>query len=327
MNQYNTLFYQKSSFKWYMIIGCLYCFLASLAGCVFSFLNVTGEEYILMLFCGSFTLLLNLVFAYMLIYGVILKKFYIEITTEYLKVLLPFKSKTTYWKEIYNAGMYESSNNLIITILLKKDKDRKTKRTILNNLNLLFGLAPCSFQIPLLFFKDIDGEEVLSIIVKQIDKNYISNLISTETYKKRTESIIKAIITSIICFVILEIIYGFTLYMLNVNYIVIPLLGCFVILSGFNKYYLEKSFNIFVRLWVGFICLIQIPVAIIGASLVEIIMQLGFITITDVFNFTYSSFLDFMHNPSEQTEIIIFSTICFFIGALKGRVNKFKYGR
>jgi len=53
--------------------------------------------------------------------------------------------------------------------------------------------------------------------------------------------------------------------MLDANYIVIPFFGCFVILSGFNKYYLEKSFNIFVRLWVGYICLIQIPVAIIGA--------------------------------------------------------------
>jgi len=325
VNQYNILFYQKSSFKWYTIMACLYLFLFSLAGCVFFFLNITGEDYILMLFCGLLMLLLNLASAYMLIYGAILKKFYIEITTEYLKVSLPFKSKKSYWKEIYSAGMYEPRNGLNITILLEKDKDRKTKRSISNNLNLMFGLPPCSFQIPLMIFRDIDDEKLLSIIVKQINKNYISNLINIETYKEPTESIIKAIITSILCFIILEIIYGCTIYMFNINFIEIPIIGCFVILSGFNKYYLEKSFNIFVRLWVGFICLIQIPVAIIGVSLVDIIMQLGLITITDVYNFTYNCFLEFIHNPSEQTEIIIFAMICFFIGALIGRVYKLKY--
>ena len=144
-------------------------------------------------------------------------------------------------------------------------------------------------------------------------------------HKEHPENIVKAMITSILCFIVVEVVYGFSLYMLDSNYIVIPIFGCFLILSGFNKCYVEKSFNILVRIWLGFICLIQIPVAIIGLSIVEtIISQRIIITITDVFNIFYGYYMHILYAPSEQTELIIYAVICFLIGALKGRVYKFK---
>jgi hypothetical protein len=292
-----------------------------LAAFVFFIINAVPEEddYILLLFCSIGTFIFILLFVYLFIFGGILKKFYIEVTSDYIKVSLPFKSNITYWKDVHDAGMYESKNNLIIAILLEKDKIKKTRRTIFNSLSLLYGSPPSSFQIPLGIFKDIDSEKLFKIIIEQINKNNVSIEINTETYKENPENITKAIISSGLCFIILEIIYEFIIHILDIDYVMIAVLGCMLIISSFNKYYIEKSFNIFVRLWVGFLCLIQIPVAIIGAPIIQTIMSQGFIiTIADVINISRNSFYYLMHESSGQ-DMIIYIILSFIIGALNGR--------
>lgn len=322
LNQYNTLFYQKSNYKRSLNVFYSIYILIFLAAFLFIIINTVPEndDYILLLLSSIVMFMLILLFAYLFIFGGILKKFYIEVTSDYLKVSLPFKSNITYWKDVYDAGMYESKNNLIIAILLEKDKIKKTRRTIFNSLSLLYGAPPSSFQIPLGIFKDIDSEKLFEIIIEQIDKNNVSTEINAETYKENTENITKAIISSGLCFIILEIIYEFIIHILDIDYAMIAVLGCMLIIASFNKYYIEKSFNIFVRLWVGFLCLIQIPVAIIGAPIIQTIMSQGFIiTIADVINISRNSFYYFM-NDSSGKDMILYIVLSFIIGAFNGRV-------
>jgi hypothetical protein len=321
MEQYSIPFYQKSSFKWYMNLLFLFCTLFSAAGAIFFFVIIMKDDFIMGIFGGLFMLMLSLFFAYMFIAVGILKKFHIEMTSEYINVCLPFKSKIVYWREIYEAQVYELNNNTMIAILLEKDRKKKSKRTISNNVNSLFGAPACSFQIPLRLFKDIDAQKLLLTIGEQLNKVDIKYEINSEDYEEHDNSLIKAIITSSLFCIITSAIYGFTIYKIEVNYVVIPVFGCFLIISGFNKYYLEKSFNLTIRLWLGLICLMQVPAAIIG---VIIISERYSITVNNILSVTQEYFEYLVHNPLKQVPVIIVAIICFAIGAFRGRTNKEK---
>lgn len=325
MQQYNIPFYQKSSLKWHTNLLFLFCTIVMAACSIFFFIVVIKEDFMEGLFFGLFMLILSFCFAYILISVGILKKFYIEMTSEYIRFSTPFKTRTVYWREIYEAQVYEFNNNIMLSILLEKDINKKRKRTISNSLDSLQGVPPNSFQISLRLFKDIDPQRLLLTIGEQVNKvdtkDYINVECLSEDNKEYDNSMIKAIIASVFFSIISSIIYGFTIYKLEKNYVILPIFGCYLIISGFNKYYLEESFNLIIRLLLGLICLIQVPTAIIGA----IIISEGFrFTVNDIWIITCEYFKYLFQNPLKQIVVIIIAIICFTIGAFKGRTRKEK---
>lgn len=325
VEKYNIPFCQKSSFRWYLNAIFLFCTLGMAAGSVIFFVFISKDNPIEGFFFGLFSLGLSSLFGYQFISVSILKRFFIEITEEYLKFSVPFKSKKVYWREIYDVQGYNANNNTYIAILLEKDKNKKRKRTISNNFNSLYGVPACSFQIPLNLFKDIDAQRLLLTIDEQVNKIDKKDVINAENVEEIHEecgnSIVKAISVSVLSCLIIGIIYGFSIYKLEKNYLVIPILGCFLIISCFNKYYIEKSFNLLVRLLVGLICFIQVPIGLIGLFMMS--SKLSF-TIQNIIEIIHEYCIYLVQNLSEQIIIIIIAVVCFLLGALKGRTYEAK---
>lgn len=321
MEEYSIPFFQKSYLKLSMILLLLVLSAALAASSIFFFAIVMKDEFIVGLFFGLFMLIVSFFFAYMLLFIGILKRLYVEMTLEYIKISFLFKTKVVYWREIQEVQAYEAGNNIIVGILLKKDKDEKRRRSISNNFSSLLGVPPYSFQIPIRFFKDIDIGRFLLTMDNQINKANLTVEVNFESHEEYENSIIKAIITSSFFCILTSVIYGFTIYKLEANYVVIPMFACLLIVSGFNKYYLEKSFNLNIRFLLGLICSIQFPIAIIAAIIMPSIFDnLEYEIMSEIAG--YFEYL--VHYPLEQIAGIIVTIICFLIGFFKGRTNNEK---
>lgn len=322
MEQYNLPLYQKSSLKWSMILLFTIFTLFFTAISIFS-LIIMKDELLLGLLIGLFFLIFSIVCAYIVICVGILKRFYIEMTSEYIRVKLPLKSKTVYWNEIYDTQLYSYSNNTIISILLKKDVNKKKKRTISNNFNTMQGIPPYSFQISLMIFKDIDAKKLFLTIGEHINRADIKENADidslNERYEENDDNIVIAIITSILTYIVISAIDGIIIYKSEKNYLIIPIFGAFLIIAVFNKYYLKKTFNLIIRFYLGLICFLQVPTATI---IFIIISEKIKFTITNILNVTDEYFNYILHNPFKSILVIIVAISCFVIGGFKGRTKK-----
>jgi hypothetical protein len=322
MNKYKLPVLIKSSLKRYMSALFVFSTIGMAAVSILIFISLMRVKFIEGLLIGLCSLLMSLFMAYTYIFTSVLKKFCIEMTTEYIKVNLPFKTKMAYWREINDVYLYSHSNNTFVGILLHKDIRKKAKRTISNNFDSLYGVPPTSFQIPLLYFADVDIEKLLTTIDEQVDKNESKDYKSIEnSYKDNEEesnSLIKATIASVLISVTTTIVYAFAIYKIKKNFVAIPIFGAFLVISVFNKYYVEKKFSLGIRLLLGILCLIQVPAAIIGS----IIFSMGTeVTVNNVIDITLEYFTYLMRNPIEQSAVIIVAIICFAFGTIKGRVR------
>lgn len=322
MNKYKLPLLIKSNLKWYMSALFVFSAIGMAAISIVIFVSITKDKFIEGLLIGLGSLLMSLLLGYPYIFASVLKKFSIEMTTEYIKVRLPFKTKMAYWREIHDVYLYSQGNKTLVGILLHKDIKKKTKRTISNNFNSIYGVPPTSFQIPLLYFADVDIEKLLRTIDEQVDLNESADYRSIEnSYKDNEEqgnSLIKAAIASVIASVTTTIVYALTIYLIKKNYVVIPIFGAYLIISVFNKYYVEKKFSLCIRLLLGILCLIQVPTAVI----VAIIFSMGAeLSMSNVLDITLEYFTYLVRNPIEQSAVIIVAIICFAFGAIKGRVR------
>lgn len=320
MEQYNLPFLKKSDLKGRIKFLLIFCALCMGAGSIFFFSIMLEDDFYKCLILGVFLLIFSLYFAYTFIAAQILKIFYIEVTKEYLKFSIPFKTTLIYWNEIFSAQIIENKNK-IISILLIKDINKIKMRSISKNFNSFLGVPPHSFQIPLMYFKDIDAERLLSTIGKQMEKNEYKSYIENINFNNEEcdNNIAKAIIISSFFCILMSVIYGLALYKLEKNYVVIPLLGSLLIISAFNKYYIEENFNIVIRVLVGLICFIQEPLAI-----AMMLMLSENLVLKDSINVVIEYLTDLIHNPLDQIFIIIIAFVCFIIGAFDGRTKKEK---
>jgi len=321
MEKYNLPFCQKSSFKWYAITLFIFGIILFTAMAVLFPFLIPKDKFLVALIFSLCMLLLAVFFTYLLIYAGILKKFYIEMTFEYISYFVLFQRKKAYWKDIYQAQLYEFNGNTVAAVLLNKDRNKIRKRTILNNFNSLYGVPQYSFQIPLMYFDEINPDKLLRTIGEQINKDEIIEATinnETEDFEEPSNSIVKAVLASILICLIIGAVYGYTIYKLEKNYMIIPILGCFLIISVFNKYYIEKSFSLIIRLLLGLICLIQLPIAVIAAITISEKIN---ISINLIFDITIQYFKYLFQNPMNQIAFIIAAIICFVIGILKGRVK------
>lgn len=318
---YNIPFHQRSSLKPYVNVVSVLFSIITVFDSVIIFIGETKENFVSKLLIGMLFLVLGLISAYIFIFGQILKKFYIEMTSEYLKVFLPFKSKKVYWKDIYDAELYDYNNknnkNNIITVLLERDKD---KRTILGTLDSLYGVPQYSFKMPLSLFNNVDEQKLMYTMQRLIEKAYKNDKanieILNESYEKDQNSVPKALATAILICALFSIIYGITMYKLQKNYVAIPILGCFFIIVGFNRFYLETEFSLKVRLLLGLICFLQVPAAVVGSTIMSDQMS---VNVSSILYITCEYFNYLIHNPLEQIAFIIVSIICFVLGAFQGR--------
>lgn len=321
MEKYDIPFSKKSSLKLGKSIAYLFFILFMAAFSILFLFFIMKDDFIMGLLGGVFMLVLTVFFAYVFITVAILKKFYIELTSEYIKFSSPFKCKIAYWGEIYKAEAYEYNKNCAFAILLKKDVNKR--RSISSSFSSLVGIPAYSFQIPMTYFNDLDIETLLLTVEDRINNSEAvqeaNDNILYDNSQDEDNNMGKAILISLLICAISSIIYGFSIYKLKSNYVVIPIFASMFIVSGFNKYYIEKFFSLIVRILLGFICLIQVPIAII----IDAIISSGLdFTGSNVLGIIIEYFRYTMSNPLSQAGTIIVAIICFYIGAFKGRTSK-----
>jgi hypothetical protein len=327
MTEYTIPFYKKSSLNKKLKLLYLFfiVFFAALS-LFFFFISKESNSFIEIIF-GVFLLITSCLFLYLFITIDVLNKFSIEITNEYIKFFSPFSRKMAYWTDIYNVEVYSYNNNPMISFLLTKDLNKKTKPSISNNLNALLGMPPASFQISINLFKDIDIEMIYNTISKQLDStpknnNDIIAEISNQVYEGSSNNLPKAILLSLIFSFTIGIIYGLSLYFLESNYVLIPILGSFLIIAAFDKYYLETSFSLPIRCLVGLICSLQVPISIISAIFIDLKLLLPRSKLSIILKMVISDIKNIFYNPPEYIVIIIISIVCFCIGLINGRISK-----
>lgn len=327
MTEYTIPFYKKSSLNKKLKLLYLFFIVFFVALSLFFFFISKESNSFIEIGFGVFLLITSCLFLYLFITIDVLNKFSIEITNEYIKFFSPFSKKMAYWTDICNVEVYSYNNNPMISFLLTKDLNKKTKPSISNNLNALLGMPPASFQISTNLFKDIDIEMLYNTITKQLDSipknnNDIITEISNQVYEGPSNNLPKAILLSLIFSFTIGIIYGISLYFLESNYVIIPILGSFLIIAVFDKYYLETSFSLPIRCLVGLICSLQVPISIISGIFIDLKLLLPYAKLSIILKMVISDIKNIFYNPHEYIVIIIIFIICFCIGLISGRASK-----
>lgn len=311
--------------KWQTNLLFLFCTVLFGAFSVFFIFVVIKDELAIGLFFGIFFLALTLLFLYLLI-AISLKRIFIEVTSDRIIAGLPFKTVSVRWEEIKEINSYSYNSNSYISVLLKKDTDKKPKRTFTNSSNALFGVPPYSFQIPMRLFKDIDIDLMLNAMIEQKNKTKCEDNkrveMNTKSSVEDENYLIKATLMSILISIIIGTIYGISMVKLGKNYIIIPIFCSLLIITVFNKYYIEDSFRLGIRILTGVLCSCQVPIAIITAVLLRERLS---ISLYSIFFIIKEYFYYLLINPTDQLFVIITLLVCFGIGAVKGRTKSNTY--
>lgn len=324
MKAYDIPYYEKSSLKLRTKLLFLFCSIFTLAISLILFTLVSADDMAEGLFFGVFMLIICIMCSYMFIFAAVLKKFHIEMTSEYIEVSLPYKKRKAYWRDICEASVYTYNNNVMLAILLEKDKNKK-RRTISGTFNSLSNIPQYSFQIPFNIFGSMEIDRLLYTIERQIERHASEKSADVDSIVEKNaeeqNSLIKAIVFSVLTSIGMSLIYGVSIYKIEKNYVAIPIFSSLLIIAVFNKYYLEKSFSLIIRLYVAMICLLQVPIAVI-----EAIMLSGKIkfTLSNAIEVTKEYFKYLYHNPTKQIAVIVVSVICIGMGAVKGRYSSRK---
>lgn len=313
MREYDLPFYQKSGLNRHMTFTLLGYTILFAATIYLIFIFMIEDHFIMGVVLTIITSIVCFVFMYIIIFAGILKVFYIEMTTEFIRVSLPFKAWTAYWKDISSVNFLKhDKNNETISITLSRQTTEKRKRTIFNNFFSLFGVTTYSHYISLDLFKNIDAGMLYYTIDNMVrwtpmeDWEKIEAL--TGNYEEPRNSIGKALISSFLVSIIIGIACGFIISMFMKAYVIVSLFGCVLVLAVFNRYYLKETANWLVRLLAGIICMIQVPITIfIQVSLVD-----GITLKSD----QYINY--FLHRPWESIIVIMILFMCFGFGIYFG---------
>lgn len=276
--------------------------------------------------CFLLFFILGIFFLYYFITVELLHKYYISLNEEGITVSAMYKKRYAKWVEIADVSLFEFNGNPTISILLEKDVCKRTKRSISNSINAMYNMPPASFSIGISMYKDIDIEKFCMTISQELEKSQHYKSMSIEEVLmleegKNSNNLGKALFFSFLMFIGSIIIYIVSLICFNINILVIPILTTFVIISVFNRYYIEESFNWKIRLYLSLICTLQYPISTVMILLLEnkLSINLENINLTITFLLDQVKALDINY-----IYILIFSVLVFFMGWSKGRARLFK---
>lgn len=134
--------------------------------------------------------------------------------------------------------------------------------------------------------------------------------------EEQENSFLNAIMSALILSVLIGVVYGYTMKAWDTNLVIIPIFGAWLIIAMFNRFYVEDYFNISIRLLLGLLCFLPIPIAIIETT----ILEGGYPFTWDEIVVVASGYLQWMiEEPLDYLDIVIVSLMCFAIGAIQGR--------
>ncbi|QAA33155.1 hypothetical protein [Clostridium manihotivorum] len=285
----------------------------------FFFPTDDNEALVLKVFFILFTLFLLILWLYM---G-ILKRSYLEITKEYIKTGSLFGSKTITWDKAADVSIYKQNHNTMIGIITK-EKLSKRKDSLGTLFSDLFG-GTFSLAISLMIYPDIDIERLyLTIsnrIESQLNKEAIENqtnltdedTIDIQEYQKKNSSFLISLFKCIFASFAIGILYGYSMYFFNKNFLLIPLIGLIIILYLYNKNYEERAVNFVFRLLIGLTCTIQIFVADMLSIYLTMKLPLQLDYISEFLRYYFKYLLSV-----NGVMVLIIAFVLFVVGTFQG---------
>ena len=271
-NQYYPIpFMIRSGYK----CGMHLCFIFLIAICTapLSLLFLTSD--IPFIIIAMFTVI-DLFLFYCWFYNGVLKKAYVLLNDEGITVKLIFGKKSIRWTDIAGVQTYYYNHNSFIGIL-SKQKLRKRKDTFLSFLSALFG-GLYSLSIPLKSFPKADPEKLYATIGFMVQNNQAENPDQAEWLSKdvpvntdeasvitKERSTAGALLRVFLISLIVGILYGVSIYLLKINFLLIPFVSMFGMIYVYFKHYEKSTAHFMARFLFGIFCSMQFLIAVLAA--------------------------------------------------------------
>lgn len=273
--------------------------------------------------------ILSALVIYTWVYPFIKGKPYLEVTEEYIKYKSIYGTKQIAWTQALTAQIYSISNAKMLGIVTK-EHHRKRKGTFWAEIHEGQG-GNFSIRIPLANFRDIDIDRLYLTVKDKIRKEYekepkytedISTMDAAEDEIESEGKLGTALLRSIEISIAFGIVYGISIYILNVNFLLIPAIGIVGISYYFNREYKQAHINLLVRLLLGAISSLQIFIAVIVSVIAIGEMPLSLQNI----NFLLRQYISYtLENPMEEFIFILLAVVSFIYGSLQDYSFKFLY--
>lgn len=280
-------------------------------------------------------LVLGVFIAWVWIYMGILKRGFIEITEDEIKFKTLFGLKTVKLIDIASVETYCMKNNTFIGIV-SNEKLKKQKDNFLTLLGNSMGGA-YSLSLPLQSFSKADIQKLYSTMFYEVEEKWKHKEYQEEIYKNHSEegnntfeeikeenitdegSYTIAFLKAFIGSLFLGIIYGVLMYEMEINFLLIPIIGIAWILYAYSKKCRKKNLNIINRFFIGVLCSLQIYVGLVVALLM---LNSHFVKQNGIFDAIAVCIESIINNPEEYIKYHIYSIVFFFIGAFSGYSSK-----
>ena len=269
------------------------------------------------------SLVLGLFLAYAWIYSGVMKKTCLELTEQEISFKTNFISKKLNWTDIIDVQTF-SLNNVLYIGILSKETIKKRKNNFMTSLSESLG-GGYTMTIPLKSFPKAQPEKLFATIVLKVqekvqeedsEEERINEMINEEKEEKAIDSnpvtiLLKALIISLIS----GTIYGVLVYILEVNLIIIPVLGMMGILHLCSKHYQEKGFNIIFRFFLGLFCALQF---FVGTLIASLMLNSTYIESNGIWSSISECIVYMAEYPEEYMSYYLYAIVSFFIGAFYG---------
>ena len=272
----------------------------------------------------------GLFFLYGWVYMGILKKGSLELTEEGMILRTIFNIKRIKWMDVAEVKKYYLQGNLYIGVITNQ-KLILHKDNFLTSLSIAFG-GGYSLSVPLASFSKIEPKKLYVTIATEAQEKSRKNEngegadreVQQEVKEIKVEKPLpgnpkKAISLAFLTALLAGIIYGLCIYLLNINFLIIPILGMMGIMYVFFKHCQTSDFNFIIRLGLGLACAMQFFIALL---VILIILNLDFLNGNGVLRTILECTIYIIRNSSEFFSYYIYAAICFFYGAFQGYSSK-----
>ena len=326
-DRYSIPLVVKSSYKLGMHI--VFIFVIGMLGAALFIPTEDVGSLIFKIIC----LVLDIFLVYSWTYMAILKKVRLELSEKGISFKTMFGTKKVLWEDVVDVQTYSFNSNSFIGIITKQ-KLEKHKETFISG--LVQSLAGnYSLSIPLKTFSKVDPEKLYStifyLVQEKLEKKYEEEVKSEDAFdvvdivpetvpKDRKNKPILALVLSFITSLVAGVIYGLSVHLLNINFIIIPMLGMVGIIYIYFKYYEEASFNIITRFFLGIFCAMQFFISLFISLALR---NWDLANVYGIKEFCSRCITYIVKNPDEYAVYYLLSIVCFFLGVTSGYSFKF----
>ncbi|WP_435237834.1 hypothetical protein ACR30L_09875 [Psychromonas sp. PT13] len=240
------------------IMGCLFIAIPF----IMPIEEAEGAVFFHIIIFDVFIPVLGMLFIVSIFYQNVFKKNKIWVTEQTISINSLFIKKTIRWEDVVDISEYSLNHNDFIGFVTQSRMNKLAKGGLNATMGAAFG-GLNEIAIPLKQLGELDRETVINTIttrfIKQLeiqqnenqlielDDDFDDDMIPMELPTNR----FKGILLSLIISTTTAFIYAFSIYLIEINILILPFIGLFIISFYYEKHVKVADFGILDKLWVG----------------------------------------------------------------------------